>query len=209
MSLNAPEIQLRDPSTLVPYAKNAKRHPEGQIERLARTIAEFGFDQPIVIDRRGVIVKGHGRREAALILGLKQVPVIVTDLDEYQVMAARIADNKVVSEDYDAALLQTEVRAIADSGVDPALTGLGEVALDLYLSEEAEVVAIRKGKVLKGGLAKVPDARPTLYALFGDQRLEMTDEEMSRVSALLEDYTDDFGTRYGFIKFLCERMEQQ
>ena len=71
-----PRIEWRDPATLTPYSNNAKTHPTEQIDKIAASIASFGFDQPIVVDTDGVIIKGHGRREASLRLGLDQVPVL-------------------------------------------------------------------------------------------------------------------------------------
>lgn len=59
-----------------PYSKNAKKHPEKQIKQIADSIKEFGFNQPIVIDKNNEIVVGHGRYEAARTLGLKEVPIL-------------------------------------------------------------------------------------------------------------------------------------
>jgi len=67
-----PSVEWRDPQSLIPYINNAKTHPPEQIVKIAASIAEFGFDQPIVLDGQGVVIKGHGRREASLKLGLKE-----------------------------------------------------------------------------------------------------------------------------------------
>ncbi|HHP0317040.1 phage tail protein (plasmid) [Acinetobacter baumannii] len=76
-----------------PYELNAKIHSEEQVAKIAESIARFGWDQPIVVDKNGVIIKGHGRRLAAIKLGLIEVPVLVRDdLNEEQVKAARLAD---------------------------------------------------------------------------------------------------------------------
>ena len=64
-----------------PYEKNAKKHPKKQVEQVAKSIKEFGFNQPIVIDKKGVIIVGHGRYEAAKLLGLSDVPVIEVKFD--------------------------------------------------------------------------------------------------------------------------------
>ena len=58
-------------------SNNAKAHPIEQIDKIAASTAAFGFDQPIVVDADGVIIKGHGRREASLRIGLERVPVFV------------------------------------------------------------------------------------------------------------------------------------
>lgn len=103
------EIVWKNPEKLIPYVKNAKIHSEKQINKIALLISEFGFDQPIVIDAEGVIIKGHGRREAAIKLGMKEVPVIVSTLDEFQSIAARLADNKVAEAPWDMDLLKFEL----------------------------------------------------------------------------------------------------
>jgi ParB-like chromosome segregation protein Spo0J len=88
-----PRIEWRDPASLTPYSNNAKTHPVEQVDKIAASIASFGFDQPIVVDGDGVIIKGHGRREASLRLGLDNVPVLVrTDLSVAEIKAARLAD---------------------------------------------------------------------------------------------------------------------
>lgn len=104
---------------LIPYERNTKKHPEEQIEKLAKSLKEFGWDQPIVVDADGVIIKGHGRRLAALHLGLKKVPVVKRDdLTPEQVKALRIADNKVAETDHDVAMLEQELRELQDVEFD-------------------------------------------------------------------------------------------
>jgi ParB-like chromosome segregation protein Spo0J len=76
-----------------PYEKNAKKHPAKQIKQVAESIKEFGFNQPIVVDKQNVIIVGHGRYEAAKLLGLKDVPTITVDLTEEKAKAYRLADN--------------------------------------------------------------------------------------------------------------------
>ena len=78
------ESRLTSVSKLSPYEKNAKKHPAKQVAQVAASIKEFGFNQPIVIDKAGVIIVGHGRYEAAKTLGLTEVPTITVDLTEEQ-----------------------------------------------------------------------------------------------------------------------------
>jgi hypothetical protein len=88
------QLELRDIDQLIPYDNNPKRHPDEQITALSKSIKAHGWTQPIVVDESGVILIGHGRRQAALQLGLKQVPVLVRDdLTEAQKRAVRIGDN--------------------------------------------------------------------------------------------------------------------
>jgi DNA modification methylase len=129
-----PDTVMRDIDTITPYAKNTKLHPDEQIAKLASMIAEFGWDQPIVIDKDGIIIKGHGRRLAALRLNLKQVPVVVrTDLSKAQVMAARIADNRVAESGWDTSLLSMEFSELKDMEFDLDLLGFDADELDKIL----------------------------------------------------------------------------
>ena len=107
------KIQMWIIDDVKPYELNAKIHSEEQVAKIAESIARFGWDQPIVVDKNGVIIKGHGRRLAAIKLGLIEVPVLVRDdLNEEQVKAARLADNRVAIGDIDADLLKLELQSI-------------------------------------------------------------------------------------------------
>ena len=108
------KIAIWDIEKLVPYENNIKKHPPEQIAKIVASIkAAGGWDQPIVVDKDGVIIKGHGRRLAALALGLKKVPVIVrSDMTEEQVKAARINDNRAAISDIDTALLRLELETM-------------------------------------------------------------------------------------------------
>lgn len=98
---------------IVPYELNSKVHDKAQVKKIVQSIAEFGWDQPIVIDKDGVIIKGHGRRLAAIELGMKRVPVLVRDdLSPEQVRAARLADNRVAVGDIDPELLRQELASL-------------------------------------------------------------------------------------------------
>ncbi len=124
------DIEWRHPDSLAPYARNPKTHPDDQIAKIAASIASFGFDQPIVVDADDVIIKGHGRREASLLLGLTRVPVVVrNDLSLAQIRAARLADNKTAESPWDEELLRLEIEALLGEDFDLALTGfeLGEI----------------------------------------------------------------------------------
>lgn len=106
----APVIELRALADIAPYANNVKSHDPRQVDKIAASITEFGWDQPIVVDARGVIIKGHGRRLAALQLGMTHAPVWVrADLSPAQVRAARLADNRVAVSNIDSDLLQVEL----------------------------------------------------------------------------------------------------
>ena len=83
---------------LLPYAANARTHPDEQVAQIAGSIAEFGFNVPCLVDERGVLVAGHGRLLAAQRLGLSQVPVIRLDhLTDAQARAYRIAAKETMT----------------------------------------------------------------------------------------------------------------
>ena len=75
--------------TIYPYEKNAKKHPRKQVQQVADSIREFGFNQPIVVDKQGIIIVGHGRFEAAKLLGLEEVPVLEVELSKEKANAYR------------------------------------------------------------------------------------------------------------------------
>lgn len=109
-----------------PYPGNAKIHDEKQIKSIALSIQKFGFDVPIVVDGAGVIIKGHGRRLAAIHLKYTHVPVIVrTDMTAKEANASRIADNRVAVGDVDTNVLNAEILEIADSDTDDLLGAMG------------------------------------------------------------------------------------
>lgn len=111
------KIVMRDPATLKPYENNPKEHPPGQITAIAQSITNFGFDQPVVVDQNDVIVKGHGRTLAAIQLGLKSIPVIVTERSKVDVQLNRILDNHLTSRDYEHHNLSVDLTALDMSGV--------------------------------------------------------------------------------------------
>lgn len=109
----------REVDKLIPYPRNAKKHDETQISNVAESIKQFGFVQPVVVDKNGVIVIGHCRTLAAKKLGMKTVPcVMVDDLTDEQVRALRIIDNKTNESPWDMELLGDELADIDLSGFD-------------------------------------------------------------------------------------------
>lgn len=93
-----------------PYAKNAKKHDQRQIDNVAESIKQFGFAQPLVIDKDGELIIGHCRLEAAKKLGLAEVPVVRMDtLTEEQVKKLRLLDNKLNESEWDFPVLLDDV----------------------------------------------------------------------------------------------------
>ena len=109
---------------LKPYKKNAKKHPKTQVEQIANSIKEFGFTQPVLIDKDNNVVAGHGRVLGAKKAGLKEVPTLcLDDLTEEQIKAYRLADNKLNESDWDFALVDEEIQELLEQDVDMSLFG--------------------------------------------------------------------------------------
>jgi len=119
-----------------PYDKNPRRNDKA-VEAVAKSISEFGFRQPIVVDSAGVIVVGHTRYKAALKLGLKTVPVhVAADLSPQQARAYRLADNRTAeTAEWDVDLLPIELGELRGDGVDLKLLGFTDKELAEYLKE--------------------------------------------------------------------------
>src|SRR5829696_1256395 len=109
---------------VVPYARNPRKN-EAAVAKVAASIREFGFRQPIVVDRERVIIVGHTRLMAARVLGLATVPVHVAEgLTPAQVKAYRLADNRTHEEaEWDEELLSLELGELRDLDFDLGLTG--------------------------------------------------------------------------------------
>ena len=113
------KIENRKIETLKPYKKNAKKHDKTQINNVAESIRQYGFVQPIVIDKNNVVVIGHCRLLAAKQLKMKEVPcVCVEDLTEEQVKALRIVDNKSNESEWDFDILTDELAELDLSAFD-------------------------------------------------------------------------------------------
>lgn len=125
------KITYRAPSSLTPYGRNARTHSAEQVAQIGRSIQEFGWTNPILVDEAGGIIAGHGRLAAALELGLDKVPTIcVAGLTETQVRALVIADNNLaLNAGWDADILGSEIEALTLGDFDLSLLGFGEAEL--------------------------------------------------------------------------------
>lgn len=112
-------VQNRKLSELTPYPGNAKKHDKKQIANVAESIRQYGFVQPIVVDRDDVIIIGHCRALAAKKLGMDEVPCVsMDDLTPEQVNALRLVDNKSNESDWDFDLLAEELPGLDLSAFD-------------------------------------------------------------------------------------------
>ena len=130
------EIKYKSIKDLKPYKKNAKKHPKEQIERIANSIKEFGFTQPVIIDKDNYVVAGHGRILGAKKAGIKNIPTVcLEDLTEEQIKAFRLVDNKTNESDWDFSLLDEELGILAQD-IDMELFGFDMIMTDEELEEE-------------------------------------------------------------------------
>lgn len=138
-----PKYQLIDIQKLKPYANNAKKHPPKQVEQIAGSMQQFGVISPLITDGALEIIAGHGRYEAAKLLGLKQVPVILIDhLSESEKRAYRLADNQLtLNTGYDDGLLKIEIIDLMemDLDFDLEIMGFETATLDLII-DDGEVI---------------------------------------------------------------------
>jgi len=123
------------------YENNAKEHPEWQIEQIANSIKEFGFNDPIAINADNQIIEGHGRLLAAKKLGLSEIPCIVlTGLTEVQERAYIIAHNKTtMNTDFDLERLQYELNALKVEDFNLSLTGFSDDEIDKLLNQVDDI----------------------------------------------------------------------
>ena len=124
-------VEMMSVSGIQPYECNPRQN-QGAIDKVANSIAAFGWQQPIVVDTNRIIIVGHTRYQAALKLGMTTVPVVIAaDLTPAQVKAYRIADNKVgeVAE-WDNDLLKLEINQLNDLHFDLSLTGFDQQEID-------------------------------------------------------------------------------
>lgn len=133
------KIEQLDTTTLIPYEFNNRNHSEEQVNRIANSIKEFGFNQPIVIDESNIVLVGHGLLFAAKKLGLDKVPVLKkSGLSEAQKKGYRILDNKLQNDStWSFDNLELELGFLEDNGFDLEPWGL-ESLRDLFDKEEPE-----------------------------------------------------------------------
>lgn len=135
-------VEMLKVSALSPYQRNARTHSQRQIRQIAESIREFGWTLPILIDAGGLILVGHGRAEAAKLLGIEHVPVIrVEHLSEAQKRAYIIADNRLAEKaGWDTDLLALEFQDLSgmDLSFDLEITGFDTGRIDMFLQHEAD-----------------------------------------------------------------------
>lgn len=133
------KIAERDIAALRPYVRNARTHSKKQIKQIARSIERFGFTNPVLVSDDGEIIAGHGRVEAARLLGWKTVPTLaLSHLSEAERRAYVLADNKLaLNAGWDREILAIELQALVELDFDVELTGFSLAEIDLVIEEAA------------------------------------------------------------------------
>ena len=134
------EMQLVPITKLVPYVNNARTHSPEQINKLRSSLREFGFINPVIIDRDYGVIAGHGRILAAKEEGIAEVPCVFADhLTEAQKKAYIIADNRMAMDaGWDEELLRVEIESLQAADFDPLLTGFDEKELSKLFDDGIE-----------------------------------------------------------------------
>jgi len=182
------QIVYKSLAEIEPYFKNAKEHPESQIKKIAASIQEFGFNQPIVLDAKGVIIVGHGRYLAAHFMGIEKVPTITLDVDEEHAKSYRLADNRLNESNWTMDIVIEELKTLSLEMID--LTGF-DANLILETEEDTpDLSAVGKPQSVLGDVYQLGEHRlicgdstdsATYKALLGEEkaRLIFTDPPYS------------------------------
>jgi hypothetical protein len=172
----AKHIEMWLVDKLIPWARNPRTHSDAQVAQIAASIAEFGFNNPILIDTQAGIIAGHGRLLAARKLGLTEVPVIVLDhLSEAQKRAYVIADNKLAENaGWDDEMFRIEIEALQDESFDVSLLGFEDEELARLLAAQDAVEGLTDEDAVPE-LPETPTSRARDLWVLGEHKLLVGD----------------------------------
>lgn len=189
------KVLYADPLDLIPYENNPRIN-DYAVKRVLESIKEYGFTNPILVDKDLVIIAGHTRREAAILAGLEKVPYIIEEgLTPEQVKAYRIADNKLAElSTWDEEALKEELFELKE--IDYPLEVMGFTEMDLKgLFVEKEEPKAKKAK----------EEKTTLPMLrFGSNSVRITEDELVLLSNRYNEYVELIPEE-GFISWLLKR----
>ncbi len=181
------EMQLISTEKLIPYVNNARTHSAEQINKLRSSLREFGFINPVIIDRDYNVIAGHGRIEAAKAESISEVPCVFADyLTEAQKKAYILADNRMAMDaGWDEELLRVEIEALQAESFDVGLTGFDESEIADLFETDSEV----KDDDFDVGaeLEKPPVTKSGDLWLLGNHRLICGDSTREETYTLLMD----------------------
>ena len=209
-SLTNLKIEYHRPERLHPSANNARTHSKKQLKQIARSIERFGFVNPVLIADDFQIIAGHGRVEAAKLLGLKQVPTVrLSNLSPADRRAYVVADNRLAElAGWDRALLASELQGLVDLQFDDIeLTGFSLSEIDLMLDEAAEKKAdqpepddeVPTVKVRGPAISRAGDVW-----LLGPHRLLCGEGDLLACDDIIRRWQRDTGKRRAARRIRCE-----
>jgi len=178
----ADKVERRSIAELVPYARNARTHSPAQISKIAASIREWGWTNPVLVDEQGGIIAGHGRVLAAQKLGISDVPVLVaTGWTEAQRRAYVLADNRLALDaGWDEDLLRSELADLGELGFDLPLTGFSDFELGKLLP-----MVVEGDPEFIPAVPEQPVTRPSDVWIMGDHRIMCGDSTDPLVVAQL------------------------
>lgn len=187
--LSPQKIELLPLEALRPYARNARTHSKAQVRQIADSIARFGFNNPVLAGDDGEIIAGHGRLEAAKLLGLKTVPVVrLSHLTDAERRAYILADNKLaLNAGWDMEILPAELQYLVNEGFDVSLTGFSIAETDLIIdgARDANPQSSAGGEDAIPAMETVAVTRPGDLWLLGRHRLlagnALNDEDYAKL----------------------------
>lgn len=178
---------------LKPYDKNPRKNDDA-VKYVAESIKQFGFKVPIIVDKNNVIVAGHTRYKAAKKLHIDEVPCIIADdLTDEQIKAFRLADNKVAEKaEWDFDLLGNELDDLFDFDMTvfgfEEDVGFEEVSIPQEKKDDAEAQIMNN------------------YLKYGKRTIPISDEEIEILDKKFDEYSELFGTTFGFVRWLCDEL---
>lgn len=181
------EMQLISTEKLIPYVNNARTHSAEQINKLRSSLREFGFINPVIIDRDYNVIAGHGRIEAAKAEGISEVPCVFADyLTEAQKKAYILADNRMAMDaGWDEELLRVEIEALQAESFDVGLTGFDESEIADLFETDSEVKD--DGFDVDAELERPPVTKSGDLWMLGNHRLLCGDSTKEETYTLLMD----------------------
>ena len=181
------EMQLISTEKLIPYVNNARTHSAEQINKLRSSLREFGFINPVIIDRDYNVIAGHGRIEAAKAEGISEVPCVFADyLTSAQKKAYILADNRMAMDaGWDEELLRVEIEALQAESFDVGLTGFDESEIADLFETDSEVKD--DDFDVDAELEKPPVTKSGDLWLLGNHRLICGDSTKEEIYTLLMD----------------------
>lgn len=184
------EIKNINIKELIPYDKNPRINEEAA-DYVAKSIKKFGFRIPILIDKNNVIVSGHTRYKACLKLGIEELPcILVDDLDEDQIKAFRLIDNKASEKaSWDIDLLNEEIEDLLDA------LDMEDFDFDVNINDIPDNLDLER-------LEDDGDKERIDYLKFDNKKIPLTEEELIALNRSYDAYVQEHKTNYGYVKYL-------